>query len=393
MAAPPTAAIPPEFANVLRDGTNRERLEMIQSRASLSDAVDRELRTAVRGWDTLLRLIWRHPDPAVRVAGLNLVADAGLLGEGSAVLEALSDERAEVREAATSAAAALAEAAGAAMRTDGRDDPGRQAFVAALAAHLIADGPQSEAAAGWLTISAAAGDKELIAVSDDPIAGPKFDAALQSVRHPGTARALLSLLSLRRPPRSAVRAAGRTDPEFLIPLLKTVARAGAGSLPGLPPLEWLASPQEALRTVPRNLQTAIEELADRVCEPGRSRRAVRLWLIARGTAAGRRAAEPVLRELPADARWEALTTALHSSDVDVVAWATELLVVHRVPGWPRLLLALSDHESGAVRAAAAAALRDAADQPGGRPRPPRFASSRSAGSGATSDRRATAALR
>ncbi|MEM9701378.1 MAG: hypothetical protein AAF907_02890 [Planctomycetota bacterium] len=158
-----------------------------------------------------------------------------------------------------------------------------------------------------------------------------------------------------------MNAAQRTDAAFLIPLLKTVARAGAGSLPGLPPLVWLQTPKEVLRAAPRDLQTAIEELADRVCESGASRRAVRLWLIARGTAAARRAAEPVLRELPADARWEALTTALGSPEVDVVAWATELLVVHRVPGWPRHLLALSEHPSGAVRASAAAALRDADD--------------------------------
>ncbi len=225
---------------MLRDGTNRERLELIRTRDGLTDAVHAELLAAVAGWRTLLRLVWRHPDAAVRLAGLNLVADAGLLGEGPAVLGALDDPKPDVRDAAAAAAVALADAADAAIRAGGGDEPGRRAFVAALAAHLVTEGPQSDAAAGWLAVAAAGGDEELAAVSADSIAGPKLDAALQSARHPGAARTLLGLLSLRRPPRSAVRAAQRTDAGFLIPLLKTVARAGAGSLPGLPPLAWLA---------------------------------------------------------------------------------------------------------------------------------------------------------
>ncbi|MFH5804913.1 hypothetical protein [Alienimonas sp. DA493] len=393
---PPPEAVPPDVARALEDGTNRERLELIRGRDALSDAAHAELLTACRGWRTLLRLIWRHPDAAVRVDGLRLVADAGLLGEGPAVLNALSDERPEVRDAAEAAAVALAEAADAAARTGAGDEPGRRAFVAALAAHLATEGPRAEAAAGWLAIAASAGDEEIASVSADPLAGPRLEAALETNAHPGAVRTLLGLLSLRRPPRCALRAAGRTDPGFLIPLLKTVARAGAGSLPGLPPLDWLREPEAILNAVPACLQTAIEELADRVCEPGRSRRAVRLWLIVHGAAAARRAAEPVLRELPADARWQTLTTALASPDVDVVAWATELLVVHRVPGWPRRLLALSSHESGAVRAAAAAALRDAAGETAGRPGAPRFASprfARSAGGGATSARQGRATRR
>ncbi|QDT16155.1 hypothetical protein [Alienimonas californiensis] len=391
MPAPPPAVdvapedapeVPPDVARALEDGTNRERLELIRGRDALSDAAHAELLTAARGWRTLLRLVWRHPDAAVRVDGLRLVADAGLLAEGPAVLNALSDERPEVRDAAETAAVALAEAADAAVRAGAGDEAGRRAFVAALAAHLVTDGPRSDAAAGWLAIAASAGDEELAAVSADPAAGPKLTAALETNAHPGVIRTLLGLVSLRRPPRAALRAAGRTDPGFLIPLLKTVARAGAGALPGLPPLAWLGEPEGVLNAVPPCLQTAIEELADRVCEGGRSRRAVRLWLIAHGAAAARRAAEPVLRELPADARWDTLNAALASSDVDVVAWATELLVIHRVPGWPRRLLALSSHESGAVRAAAAAALRDAAGETGARPGAPRFAASRLARSGA-----------
>lgn len=387
-APPPNADLPADVAKTLREGTNRERLELIHARDQLSDDAHAALMAAVADWGTLLRLIWRHPDPEVRIEGLRLVANAGLLAEGPEVLNALGDERPAVRDAAVAAARSLAEASDVAVRTGGADEPGRRAFVAALAAHLMTDGPRSEAAAGWLAIAASAGDEELSAVSADSSAGPKLAEAFEFSRHPGAVRTLLGLLSLRRPPRSAVRAAARTDPGFLIPLLKTVARAGAASLPGLPPLAWLATPANVLETVPPALQTAVEELADRVCEPGGSRRAVRLWLIAKGTASARRAAEPVLRELPADARWEALTTALADSDVGVVAWAAELLVAHRVPGWPRRLLALSTHESGAVRAAAAAALRDAAGES------PSLADvTRQTSPRATSTRRATAAHR
>ena len=389
----PAAGAPSDLARVLAEGTNRQRLEVIRTRDALPDADHAELLRAAPGWKTLFRLIWRHPDPAVRAAGLGLAADAGLLGEGPAVLERLADEREEVREAAGASAIALAERADAAVRSGAAEVPGRRAFVDALAKLVRSDDAGRDAAAHWLTIAASTADEALTGALDDPQAGPRMTAALLSDRHPGAVRALLGLLSLRRPPRAALRAAGRTDLGFLIPLLTVVHRAGAGTLPGLPPLPWFAEPGAILEQLPPRLQPAVLELAERLCEPGGGRRAVRMWMLARGGAAARRGAEPALRELPAGGRWRILAGALRSSDEDVIAWATGLLVAQRMPGWPRLLPALAAHPAGAVRAAAAAALRDAAEDSAGGPRRPHFARRRVKSIPATSARRAPAARR
>ena len=361
-----TTAPPPPFRDLLRDGTNRQRLDLILGRDGLADAEHRDLLAAAPGWGRLFRLIWRHPDPAVKVSGLGFAADAGALAEGPAALERLGDDCPTVRSAAAAALVALADRVDAAVRAGEGDEPGRRAFVAALAAHVAAGKPRAKAAAGWLLVAAAAGDREPAALAENPAGEPLLAEALASDRHPGAVRALLGLLALRRPPRCAVAAAGRTDAAFLVPLLGTVARSGSAALPGLPALPWLAEPGPVLAGLPPGLQPAVAALANRTCEPGGSRRAVRSWLIRGGTAAGRRAAEPVLRELPADARWAVLTDAAASPDPAVAAWAAGLFVAHRVPGWPRRLLALAGHADGAVRAAAAAALRDAADAAGGR---------------------------
>ena len=361
--APPTAG-GRALRRTLRDGTNRQRLDLLLSRDELRDADHAELLAAGPRFAAVLRVSWRHPDPAVRRAAAAFAADAGLLTAGAGVLGLLADGREEVKAAAAAALVGLADAADATVRAGEADDEGRRAFVAALAAHLTAGGPRSAAVAGWLAASSAAGDGELVASLAHPAAGPLLAAVLRDDRHPGVFRVLLGLLSLRKPPRAAVVAAERTDPGFLVPLLRSVARAGAGSLPGLPPLPWLAEPGPILAALPAALQPAVAAVAGRSREPGASRRAVRTWLIARGSADGRRAAEPVLRELPADRRWAVLTDAAANADAAVVAWAAGLLGPHRVPHWPRRLADLTAHPSEPVRAAATAALRDAAANAG-----------------------------
>ena len=344
---------------MLAVGSNRERLDLILRRGELTDTDDAALVAAGPELAGAVRLGLRHPEPDVRAAAAAFAGRAGLLASGAELLPLARDAADAVRRAAGEALVHLADRADAVARGDEPDEAGRRAFVAALADAATAGGPGCGRACGRLAASAAAGDAPLREALRHPTAGPALTRAFAAARHPGVVRLVLELLDDRRPPAAARAAACRTDPAFLFPLLARVA-ADPRALAGLPPLPWLADPGAILAGVPDRLQPAADALAGRPCEPPARRRAVRAWLICWGGAAGRRAAEPVLRELPAAARADLLRTAAESPDPAVAAWAAGLLPVHRVPGWPRRLAELAKTGGPAVRAAAAAALRDAA---------------------------------
>ena len=356
---PPSPAPPRNrVRDALRVGSNREKLSLILDRADLTDAEDDRLLAAAEEMSGAVRLGLRHPEPEVRAAAAAFTGRAGLLGSGAELL-ALADDPADVaRRAASEALTHLADRADAVARGDLPGEAERQAFAAALATAATAGGAAGRAC-GLLAAGSAAGDEPLRAALRHPTAGPALGRAFAAGRHPGTVRLLLDLLDDRRPPAQARAAACRKDPAFLFPLLARVA--GGGSPPaGLPPLPWLADPGPVLAGVPDQLRRAADILAGRPCEPPAARRAVRDWLLRSAGAAGRRAAEPALREWPAGRRSDLLLAAAAGDDPAVAAWAAALLSVHRVPGWPRRLADLAKHASPTVRAAAAAALRDAA---------------------------------
>ena len=356
----PRLPAPTDVRGTLRVGSNRERLDLILRRGDLTDAEDAELLAAAHELGGAVRLGLRHPEADVRAAAAAFAGRAGLLAHGADLLPLLGDAADVVRREATEALTHLADRADAVARGDEPGDLDRRAFVAALAAAASAGGAGGGRVAGWLAVSAVAGDGPFREALRHPAAGPALTRAFAADRHPGVVRLLLELLADRRPPAAARAAACRTDPAFLFPLLDRVADGGPRALPGLPPLPWLAAPGPLLAGVPARLQPAADALAGRACEPASARRAVRDWLLTRGGAPGRRAAEPALRARPAARRGEVLLSAAGSPDPAVAAWAAGLLAVHRVPGWPRRLAELARHAAPAVRAAAAAALRDAA---------------------------------
>ena len=347
---------------MLRVGSNRERLDLVLRRGELTDAEDAELLTAAGEMGGAVRLGLRHPEADVRAATAAFAGRAGLLATGAELLSLLADAADVVRREAAEALTHLADRADAVARGDEPGEEDRRALVAALAAAASAGGAGGGRVAGWLAASAMAGDGAFRGALRDPAAGPALTRAFAADRHPGVVRLLLELLADRRPPAAARAAACRTDPAFLFPLLDRVAAAGPRGLPGLPPLPWLADPGPLLAGAPARLQPAADALAGRACEPASARRAVRDWLLTRGGAPGRRAAEPALRELPAGRRAGVLLSAAESPDPTVAAWAAGLLATHRVPGWPRRLADLAKHAAPAVRATAAAALRDAAEK-------------------------------
>ena len=355
---PPPAAS--DVTGTLRVGTNRERLGLILRRDDLTDAEDAALLAAGDGLAGAVRLGLRHPEPDVRAATASFAGAAGSLAMTGEVVPLLADGDERVRSAAAGALHAFADRADAVARGDVPGEPGRRAFVAALADGARAGGPRAQRLCGWLAAGGRADDGELRDLLRDSACEPALARALTTDRHPGTVRLLLELLAARRPPRAARLAAGRSDPAFLFALLRTVTDGGAARVPGLPPLPWLAEPGAVLAGLPPALQPAVCELAERGCESGSALRAVRLWLLTRGGAAGRRAAEPALRELPANRRAALLSDAAASDDPAVAAWAAELLATHRVPDWPRRLAALARRPEPAVRAAAGRALRAAA---------------------------------
>ena len=357
--SPPPAA--PDFAATLRTGTNRERLGLILGRGDLTDAEDAALLAAAA--DELpgaVRLGLRHPEADVRAATAAFAGRAGLLAMGADVVALLADPADAARSAAVGASHALADRGDAVARGEAADEPGRRAFVAALAGGVRSGGPGLNRLCGWLAAAGDPADAELRAVLRHPTGGPALTRAFAVDRHPGTVRVLLGLLEDRRPPRAARVAAGRTDPAFLFALLRRVADGGPHAPPGLPALPWLAEPAAVLAGLPAPLQPAVAALADRPCEPPASRRAVRAWLLTRGGAAGRRAAEPALRELSASRRVDVLTAAAGDPDPAVAAWAVGRFAACRVSGWPRKLADFARHGEPAVREAATRALREAA---------------------------------
>ena len=358
--APREATGGDEVAGVLRVGSNREKLGLILRRGEMSDADAAALLAAAADLGGAVRLGLRHPEPGVRADTAAFVGRAGLLAAGGEALTLIDDAdggvRAKVREALTH----LVDRADAVARGEEPGEEDRAAFAAALAGAATGGGRGAGRAAGRLSAAADAGDESLRDALRHPTAGPALARAFATGRHPGTVRVLLDLLSHRHPPAAARAAACRADPAFVLPLLARVLGGGPHALPGLPPLPWLADPAGVLAGVPARLQPAADALAGRACEPAAARRAVREWLLTGGGAPGRRAAEPALRELAAGRRAELLLAATADADPAVAAWAVGLLAAHRVPGWPRRLADLAKHAAPAVRAAAAAALRDAA---------------------------------
>ena len=261
----PAAARP--ATDVLAEAdTNRAVLDLLLDRDGLADGPYATLIGGGRQLRPAVRLAVRHPRADVRIAGAGALGEAEVPDAPALLLPLLEDEDAAVRDAA----AAAVEARLAGLRAAVSD-----AEAGALSAAVLRGGPTRHAAARWLAAGSGPPDTAVRLLAERPDGRPILTDVLTAERHPRVVRLAFRLLRDRRPVRPAVAAAQRTDPAFLLPLLREVAARGAGSLPGLPPLDWLEDPGPALAGLPASVCGAAVSLADRRCEPAESRRAVR----------------------------------------------------------------------------------------------------------------------